>query len=405
MDSNELKVLCIGDMHFKENNLRIMRLMCERILTLVAKTKPDVIVLLGDTLDRFAKVHTVPWKESIIFLEKLVAFGIPVYLLIGNHDYPNNSVYLSTDHPFYSLHKWGDIVVVDKVVSVTHKGYKLLLTPYVAKDRLIEACQSYSMLWYQEHDFHFGHSELQGCKMGPIKSNTTDVWKDFYCFTVEGHCHDYHILAPNAVFTGTPCQHSNADNHDKTISLYTVGPRKDKGESRYQILDKFHTIFYHKNLEIQEERIDLDLPKHKTIYLDYQGFMHWIPTAPNNGYDLLRVVVNGMPSEISTLKSMHYMAKLKERGINLALKEKHGLDRLVIEDVEKYSRVQKPKFSELLYSTVKDDPDMLEIYKKVCITTSSVPSTSIPFIPSFTPVPSTPVSTLVSTPSVVLLED
>lgn len=391
----QLRALVIGDMHFKENNLSIVKLMCERILWIVSTTPElDMIVLLGDTLDRFAKVHTVPWQETIVFFEKLVEFKIPTYLLIGNHDYPNNSVYLSNVHPFYSLHKWPDITVIDKVTSVTHKGYRILLTPYVAKDRLIEACQSYSMSWYQEHDLHCGHSELQGCKMGAIKSTTTDVWKDFYCFTIEGHCHDHHVLAPNAIYIGTPMQHSNCDNGDKTISLFTVNPLDKISTSKYHKENKYETFFIHRDLQIHERRIDLDLPKHKNVYLDYNGFLQWYNLeAPPHGYDLLRVVVRAHTPDINTLKACHYQAKLKERGIKLALKEISGQDRVILEDEQKYSRIQKPKFRDLLYENVKTDPDMLEIYKKVCI----VGTTPV--------VLSQPQSMMSARSSVVILED
>ena len=84
-----LKIICIGDLHIKISNMSRAKEMTSRIIETVKDIKPDFVVVMGDTLDRFNDVKTEALTLAIDFLSELHKIS-KVFLLIGNHDLPNN---------------------------------------------------------------------------------------------------------------------------------------------------------------------------------------------------------------------------------------------------------------------------------------------------------------------------
>ena len=69
------------------------------VLKLAEERKPDLIAVMGDLLDRFARIHAVPLTDAISWLYRLAEIAM-VILLIGNHDRPTQDDFLSDYHPF-----------------------------------------------------------------------------------------------------------------------------------------------------------------------------------------------------------------------------------------------------------------------------------------------------------------
>ena len=82
---NPITVLVIGDPHFKISNVCDTDLMVESIIRIATERHPDIIVVLGDILDRHENIHVSPLTRSIKFLTSLMTIA-PTYALIGNHD-------------------------------------------------------------------------------------------------------------------------------------------------------------------------------------------------------------------------------------------------------------------------------------------------------------------------------
>ena len=101
----DLKVLTIGDPHFKVSNVPESEAMTKNLIEIAKQMKPDLIVCLGDILDRHETIHVTPLTLSIQFLEELEQIA-PLYTIIGNHDRPNNSDFMSDQHPFNALKQW-----------------------------------------------------------------------------------------------------------------------------------------------------------------------------------------------------------------------------------------------------------------------------------------------------------
>src|SRR5438067_639302 len=130
--------LTIGDPHFKVDNAIETDEMSRKIISLAHKEPPDFIVVLGDVLDRHENIHVDPLERSTLFLEQLSLIA-PLYVIIGNHDRPNNSIFLTSQHPFNSFKRWPQTTIVDKVVTATIKGRQFCFVPYVPPGRFMEA--------------------------------------------------------------------------------------------------------------------------------------------------------------------------------------------------------------------------------------------------------------------------
>jgi uncharacterized protein len=78
----QLTILQISDLH-----VEMLRVSPERLLKLIHKETPDLIVLTGDFT---RKERYLPRVEQ--FLTRLKACGIPMYAVLGNHDYKMNDV-------------------------------------------------------------------------------------------------------------------------------------------------------------------------------------------------------------------------------------------------------------------------------------------------------------------------
>lgn len=134
----KLSSLVIGDFHFKVSNVQDTDLMTIEIIKIAEEIKPDYIVCLGDTLDRHESIHVTPLENAIKILDALRKIA-PLYILIGNHDRPNNSNFLTTEHPFTAVKHWENTYIADNCIEQTIKDRLFLFVPYVPPGRLHEA--------------------------------------------------------------------------------------------------------------------------------------------------------------------------------------------------------------------------------------------------------------------------
>ena len=135
---DRLTCFIIGDPHFKVSNTKESTLFSERCINLAKEKQPDLIICLGDVLDRHETIHVNPLMQATKFLNELRLIA-PTFTLIGNHDRCNNSNFLTDEHPFTALHCWENMTIVDKVLVKEIKGQKFVFVPYVPPGRFNEA--------------------------------------------------------------------------------------------------------------------------------------------------------------------------------------------------------------------------------------------------------------------------
>lgn len=219
-----MKILVIGDPHFKVSNTKQIDKMTEEILDIAKSQKPDLIVNLGDTLDRHENIHMTPLIRATEFLKELRKIARTV-LIIGNHDRENKYDFLTNNHPFNSFKLWDRFTVVDKVKIIVSGGQKLLFVPYVEPGKFFKAIDSDPEYMNPRPDMIFCHQEFKGAKYGGVISETGDPWPTDYPYVVSGHIHDYQQVQENLLYIGTPIHHSFDGDPEKGIFMITL-PQK-----------------------------------------------------------------------------------------------------------------------------------------------------------------------------------
>ena len=285
----KITVLVIGDPHFQVSNIPEMKLMIQNLVKVAQVLKPDFIVCLGDVLHRHETIHVSPLMLAEIFIENMAMLA-PTYVLIGNHDRPNNSTFLTNEHPFNSLKRWPNVTIVDTSITTEHKGSKFTFVPYVPVGRFMEALENVD---YKSSRCIFAHQEFYGAKMGGIQSENGDKWPLEYPLIISGHIHDYDRLQTNILYTGTPMQSSFGDNMVKTVSQFTFS-----------------------NDGWNETRIDLGLTKKVIVTLrpdELAGFKH----DPNK---MTKIIIKGDESELKECLKKEEVKKLKQLGIAISYK-------------------------------------------------------------------------------------
>lgn len=212
--NNSVNVLAIGDLHFKKNYIHRGKEVFSETLKIIKKKNFDFIVLLGDILHDHEVVDTTTFNLACNFIHKLSEIN-NVFVIIGNHDYINNSQFLSDNHPFNPLKKWKGVNIIDKPKLVQCKDKQFLMCPYVYPGRFLEAIDSIDD-WYLS-DCIFCHQEFKGCKMGAFISDKGDVWDTSYPQIVSGHIHDHQIPQDNIFYTGSAIQHGFNESSSKYI--------------------------------------------------------------------------------------------------------------------------------------------------------------------------------------------
>jgi len=298
-----MRILAIGDPHFKTTNIKESTEMVNAIYNLLEKEQDnlDFIIVMGDILDRHETIHVNPLTLAVKFLLTL-ATKKKTYVLIGNHDRPNNSDFLSDYHPFVGLNNINNLVIIDKVIIDTINNKNFIFVPYVypglfkkALYTLNEKQKINDILDPMKITCIFCHQEFYGTKMGSIISVSGDKWNTTDPMIISGHIHDYYRPQENIIYIGTPMQHAFGDRDDKTVSIFT----------------------FHDNCKIPDEhRVDLNLTKKYIINIDCKDLSSWTP--PENG--LIKLVIKGSSSEIKAIKKFDYLKDLMKKNIKITYK-------------------------------------------------------------------------------------
>lgn len=340
-----VSALVIGDPHFKVSNIRETDLMVGAIREQAQLLQPDIIVVLGDTLDRHETIHVSPLTRAVKFLAQLMAIA-PTYLLIGNHDLKNNRQFLSDEHPFTALKYWSDrMTVVDTTTIVQIAEQTFVFVPYVPNGRFMEALDHSSgtdpdtTAAWQNATCIFAHQEFKGCQMGAIVSVDGDEWPRNCPYVVTGHIHDYQELQPNLLYTGTPIQHAFGDRHDKTISYFT----------------------FHNPTHREHERIDLGLPRKRICRITCAEVNTFV--LPQNFE--LKIIIRGPSGEIKAIRKHPNIEAWKNLGHRIVYKDV-PLDKVdtIIEDGPVISKAP-PRFSIELYNSIKEIPRLDQLYTRM----------------------------------------
>lgn len=237
------RIVFIGDPHFRVEATAENLQFASESLKVIKTLTPDLIVVAGDTLDRFENANSEPFTEATQWLGNLEDVA-PVVLLIGNHDLRHPNDYLTRIHHFNPFKRWTNTVVVDYPVQLTIHGYKLAFIPYVPDGSLAKAIREpvlsepirglpslyprYGLDPIEGFSLVFAHQTIKGAMTYNNKPSLDgDYWPPNYPMLISGHLHLHHQPHPNVLYPGTPKQQKFDEDPDKALTLIelTTGNR------------------------------------------------------------------------------------------------------------------------------------------------------------------------------------
>ena len=325
-------VLCIGDPHFKVANAPETEEMINKLIELGNRIKPKFIVVLGDVLHRHETIHVNCLMRAEEMIRKLSEIS-PTYVIIGNHDRPNNSNYLTDEHPFNAMKKWNNTFIADKVLDLNIDSYRFIFVPYVPPGKFNDALATIEKP-LEKVTCIFSHQEFYGAKMGAIISQAGDKWPLDNPLTVSGHIHDYQQLQPNIIYTGTAYQTSFGDKSYKTVSIFT----------------------FNKDETWNQERVDLGLKKRVIIYSTPEQFHNFEP--PEN--KIIKLVIRGDEASIKAVAKLEKVQELKRLGVTVVFKEIRS-----DKNESSIKNISKITYRDRLFQEIEKDKKCVEWFNKL----------------------------------------
>lgn len=317
----KMKVLFIGDIHIKFGNL----LEVDKIISYVKENihvdRIDMAVLAGDILDTHGVVHTQLMNKAYELVNSLLDNAIETYILVGNHDYIDNSQFCTGNHWMTGL--GGN--VVDKPISV----HSIVLVPYVPKGKFHEALNLYLNKEWTFAKCIFAHQEFKGCKMGAIISEDGDMWDIDMPHVISGHIHERQRPQQNIYYPGSAINHSFG-NDSQGISIFTINSDA-----------------------IEEECINLNFIRKKILYMEVHEVIKDNSIVLDKNY---KYSIEGTQTDIAEFKKTpKYKSMLQKSKVVFREKKKEK------------TRVEGKKFIDILHESIlrESSDDLLEDYKYV----------------------------------------
>ena len=338
-----IKILFIGDPHFKIKNVEYIPLFISKIVGIVESNTLDFIVVAGDLLDNHDKIDVEPYNLALNFIAALSKTH-KTFVIVGNHDYKNTQQFLSTHHWMNALKQWNNVTIVDNIAEYAvcplegDDGLRFLFVPYVAPGRFAEAIETkISLKDIQTYRVVFAHQEFYKCKMGAIESKQGDKWDEDWPLVISGHIHDKQWSQKNIYYPGSAMQHAFGQSSENTVSIITCPLDSHVADS------------------VQE--IDLGMPKLTIKYLDVNDAMKPLK-FDNTEFRRYKIVLRGSQEEFQSFKRNVRYKQLLEQGFKITFKLRTRMN-------EECNIVEhRKKFLEVLQEKIKNenDPDLERIF-------------------------------------------
>lgn len=294
--SENLNVLCIGDLHFDCSNKEVTEKLLQVSIEVIEEKKPDCVIILGDLLHKKCP-HQSVFDRLEKYLRKIHEISEQLIVLIGNHDRVNDSVFLGDCHYFNAFKDWERMIIVDEVTIVNLKSFSFICVPYVKDGRFLEAIETrVNKDQISDYDFIFAH------QMFSTHSPSGDVIHDYYPGIGSGHVHEYYNSSKDEnvnfkllIYFGSVHQVSFAESEDKSFSLLTFKEGQDIPD---------------------EERIKIRLTQKNTKYINYSEFEN-LKFDKKQKLEETRIVIKIDQSELKSLKSSLKYKNLLVKGVKI----------------------------------------------------------------------------------------
>lgn len=317
-----------GDIHLKRGETLRNQQICDAIIKAAKENPCDAIVCLGDTLDTFDRIDSSALCAASEMFHQLSAIA-PTFILLGNHELPNNHETKHDIHPFIGLHAHPGIIVVNVPRFYMIKGLPFSFSPYYFPGRLKEF--AYVDPRVKTSRCLFCHQEMRGSKMGAITSTEGDVWNDDDVFVCSGHIHEFSQLQPNILYVGASVQQGFGDSENRNAYLLHFT------ESSFTYTS-----------------VPLDVEKFLLFHLKVEDLPTFVVPAGKK----VKVIVDVTPDLFYTLPETTLVKEIRKK---CKLDFHSCLPSLIKEAIE-FKRV---KFLDLLYRESKGSPKEAEWFVKI----------------------------------------
>ena len=335
-----MKIIAIGDPHFKIDNIEDVDIFIQKILILIQNENPNYIVVLGDLLHTHERIHTTPLNKAYEFIDKLKNICRTI-VLVGNHDMISNQQFLTNNHWMNAMKKWDNVTIVDDIFEIKDKDYYFIFTPYVYPGRFIEALNlRIKNNEWQKATCIFAHQEFYGCKMGAIISSEGDLWDKNYPQIISGHIHEKQKLQNNIYYCGSALQHAFGENE---INIIPILEWKDE-------------------LNIRE--IDLELSRKKIIYSTINQLEDC--KLPKDNLDKIKISISGNYEEFKSFKKTKTYRELIKNGTKIVFKPKK-VEKLQNIENQKMNSVNEGDFLKILNTLILEERNqyLYQVYENI----------------------------------------
>jgi DNA repair exonuclease SbcCD nuclease subunit len=308
-----MKILAIGDQHFKLDNISQVEIFLQKLKRHLSIKKYDIIVSGGDLLDTHERLHTQCLNKAVEYF-KILSSSTKTFVLVGNHDMINPSQFLTDNHWLNAIKEWDknmfDITIVDKPLIYSNENYKVALSPYVPDGMFCKALDTLEN--WKSCDLIFGHQTMNGVKMGSILSTNVEEWEDENPVMVSFHVHDMQKVKDNLFYTGSCMQHSFGESSKKYLMSIDISNEEDIEEDEILFLGVNKNDH---NSKVIINKIDLGVPKRKIINCSTKELSEMksvddiIPKVFRNDMYILKIVVTGSLSEFKHAKTKDVVKK------------------------------------------------------------------------------------------------
>lgn len=353
--SQPLKILCIGDQHFKPSNIPQVDIFIQKLEEWLVNNPVDLIISMGDLLHTHERLHTQAFNKAIQYIDVLSKYS-EVYIQVGNHDGINNSLYLSQNHWLTPFKKFKNVTVVDDVTIIEKEGVKITLCPYVPDGKFQLALDTKKGEW-ENSTCIFAHQLFDGVKMGAIVAENVEKWDEDNPMLFGAHIHDRQWVQNNMYIVGSAMQEAFGETEDKTLLFLKI----TEGDS-------LSRNFFENNCD-KFSLIDLNLPKKRILYMsmDELNVFDLDSLKENIEYKL---TVDGDQEEFDAFKkTIKYKTLIKK--VKIVFKHKRTF---LLEKREKTQSLQErpeshKKFNKILEELVTEEgnPYITELFNSLVL--------------------------------------
>lgn len=235
-----MKVLTIGDQHFQPTNIEDIEKFIYELENHLEKNKYDIIVSMGDLLDKHGTVNVLTLNRAVDYLKMLKKYA-KTYVLVGNHDMINANQFLTSNHWLYPLKGIDDnLIIVDTVINNVYGNLNFTFCPFVPNGRFIEAL--YTIDDWKNSTCIFAHQTIDGAKYNGIVVDDSDEWKPDFPLCVSGHIHGPQEVAKNFIYVGSAFHLDSSTSTKRMLSIEW----NEKERLKREIKDIHLNILVHK---------------------------------------------------------------------------------------------------------------------------------------------------------------